>query len=295
MRISSFQYALRDACRSLWRNKFMSLASVATVAISLVILGGAWLLVLNTQNLATAMESELEVNLYLKQDLTREQALGMKDQFAAIPGVDTTTYVPKEEGLKILEDRLGEDTNLLQALDGNNPLPDIYRLKSKDATLVPQIAAEAAQIAGVEKVRYGQGMVEKLLSLTDWLRTVGILVIIAIALAALFLIATTIRITVFARRREVSIMKLVGATNWYIRWPFFLEGMMIGLLGALIAVGFLQLLYSQLLKNVAMMVSFLPIISDAGSLLRLYEILLFSGTLLGAIGSAISLRKFLKV
>lgn len=295
MRISSFQYALRDACRSLWRNKFMSLASVATVAISLVILGGAWLLVLNTQNLATAMESELEVNLYLKQDLTREQALEMKDQFAAIPGVDTTTYVPKEEGLKILEDRLGEDTNLLQALDGNNPLPDVYRLKSKDAALVPQIAAEAEQIAGVEKVRYGQGMVEKLLSLTDWLRTVGILVIIAIALAALFLIATTIRITVFARRREVSIMKLVGATNWYIRWPFFLEGMMIGLLGALIAVGFLQLLYSQLLKNVAMMVSFLPIISDTASLLRLYEILLFSGTLLGAIGSAISLRKFLKV
>lgn len=296
MRFSSMGYALRDALRSLRRNKLMGLASIATAAISLVILGAAWILVLNTHYLAAAMESELEINVYILQDITREQALQMQEKFAAIPGVAEIVFVPKEEGLKGLEERFGkEDTNLLEALGGNNPLPDVYRLKAQMASDVPRIAGDASQLAGVEKVRYGQGMVEKLLSLTKWLRTAGVAVIIAIGLAAIFLIATTIRLTVFARRREIIIMKLVGATNWYIRWPFFLEGMIIGLTGAFIAVLSLHFSYGQLLKNLALTVSFLPVMTDQGVLFNIYRNLLVMGALLGALGSAISLRRFLKV
>lgn len=295
MKLSSFEYALRDALRSMWRNKFMSLASMATVAISLIILGSAWLLVVNTQHLAVVMESELEVNVYLLPEVTRDQALEMRSTFEAIPGIAELTFIPKEEGLKGLQERFGSETDLLQAMGDKNPLPDVYRIKATDANLVPQIAAQAGLVEGVENIRYGQGMVEKLLSLTHWIRKAGLIAIFAVALASVFLIATTIRITVFARRREVGIMKMVGATNWYIRWPFFLEGMLIGLTGASVAVLVLHLLYSQLTSNIALTISFLPVMSDPGVLRNIYRDLLFMGTLLGALGSAISLHRFLKV
>jgi len=144
-------------------------------------------------------------------------------------------------------------------------------------------------------VRYGQGLVEKLLSLTHWLRTAGLVIIAAIALAAIFLIATTIRLTVFARRREIGIMKLVGATNWYIRWPFFLEGMMIGFLGAAVAVAAIHIFYGKLTQNIALTISFLPVMKDTAVLYDIYKNLIIMGTALGALGSAISLRRFLKV
>lgn len=295
MKLSSFQYSIRDALRSLWRNKFMSLASIITVAISLLILGCAWLLVVNTQYMAGAMESELEINAYLVMDMERDKAIGIKEDIQALNGVAEVIFVPKEEGLKGLESRFGKDTDLLKALGDENPLPDMYRIKGNVANLVPQLAEEIGRIPGVEDVRYGQGMVEKLLSLTNWLRNVGMITIFAIGIAAVFLIATTIRITVFARRREIGIMKLVGATNWYIRWPFFLEGMIIGLTGALIAVLALNMFYGRLVSSVALTLSFLPLVSDNTLLFGIYRNLLLMGTMLGALGSAISLRRFLKV
>lgn len=295
VKFSSFEYAFRDALRYLWRNRFMSFASMATVAISLLILGSAWLLVLNTHYLATVIESELEINVYLLDNVPREKALQMKEQFEGLFGVAEVVFVSKEEGLKSLQERFGTETNLLEALGGNNPLPDVYRLKATEADLVPQIAVDAGKIEGVEKVRYGQGMVERLLVLTQWLRRAGLVIIFAVGLAAVFLIATTIRLTVFARRSEIGIMKLVGATNWYIRWPFFLEGMMIGLMGALIAVGALHLFYTELAKNIAYTVNFLPVMTDKPVLYSIYKNLLLMGTLLGALGSAISLHRFLKI
>lgn len=295
MKPSSMGYALRDALRSMWRNKFMSLASMATVAISLTILGFAWLLVVNTQYLTSVMEAELEINVYLQEKVTREQALELKSAFAQIPGVTETVFVPKEEGLKNLEERFGAESDLVKVLGDENPLPDVYRLKTTDAAHVPQAAAAATGIQGVEDVRYGKGMVEKLLSLTQWLQMVGVIAILAVGLAAVFLIATTIRITVFARRREVAIMKLVGATDWYIRWPFFLEGMIIGFIGALCAVVCIYLFYNQLVKNIALTISFLPIMTDRSVLINLYQALLLMGTALGALGSAISLHRFLKI
>ena len=279
---------------SMKRNKVMCIASIATV-VSLLILGCAWLLVLNSQHLANVMESELEINAYIKEDVTREDALNLRRKFEAIGGVAQVTFVSKEEGLKGLQERFGEDTSILDALGGNNPLPDMYRLKAKIAEDVPRIAGEVEEIPEVENVRYGQGLVERLLALTNWMRTVGVVIVVVIGLAAIFLIATSIRITVFARRREIGIMKLVGATDWYIRWPFFLEGMMVGLVGAVLAVLALHVFYANLVQNVVLTLNFLPILRDTNIILNVYKWLLLIGTFLGAVGSAISLRRFLKV
>lgn len=295
MKLSSMQYAIRDAFRSMKRNKVMSVASIVTVAISLLILGCAWLLVLNSHYLVGVMESELEINAYLNKIVTREEALNLRRQFEAIDGVEQVTFVSKEEGLKGIQERFGEGFNILEVMGEKNPLPDMYRLKAKVAEEVPQIAEKVNKISQVESVRYGQGTVEKLLAFTRWARTLGVTVVIAVGLAAIFLIATTIKLTVFTRRREISIKKLVGATNWYIRWPFFLEGMMIGFVGAALAVLALHFFYSQLVQNIMLTVNFLPVLRDTTSIYNVYKNLLIIGTLLGAVGSAISLRRFLKV
>lgn len=289
------QYAFRDAFRSMKRNKVMSIASIVTVAISLLILGCAWLLVLNSQYLVGVMESELEINVSLKKTVTREEALNLRRQFEAISGVEQVTFVSKEEGLKGLQDRFGDDVSILEAMGEKNPLPDLYRLKAKVAEEVPRIAEKVTEISQVDSVRYGQGMVEKLLAFTHWVRTLGVTVVIAVGLAAIFLIATTIKITVFTRRREISIKKLVGATNWYIRWPFFLEGMITGFVGAALAVLSLHFFYSELVQNVMVMINFFPVLQETAIIYNVYKYLLIIGTLLGAVGSAISLRRFLKV
>lgn len=295
MKISSLSYSFRDAFRSMRRNKLMTIASLATVAITLIILGSAWLLVLNTNYLATSMESELEISVYVNTEASRDEALNLRSDIEALSGIDTVTFVAKEEALASMENQFGDDTDLLETLRGRNPLPDMYRIKATDANQVPALAMAMQSIQGIEQVKYGQGMVEKLLSVTDWLRSVGLVVIIAISIAAVFLIATSIRLTVFARRKEIGIMKMVGATNGYIRWPFFLEGMIIGLSGALIAVGVIHLFYMQLSQNVSMTLSFISIMTDETVLLEIYRNLLFLGTFIGAMGSAISLHRFLKV
>lgn len=295
MKLSSMRYAFRDAFHSMRRNALMTIASIATMAISLLILGSAWLLVLNSQNMAVAMESELEINAYLKEDVSREDALNLQRELEAVSGVAKVTFVPKEEGLKGLQERFGKDASIVDTLGDTNPLPDMYSIKAKVAEDVPKVAQKVEKISAVDTVRYGQGMVEKLLALTNWLRTAGVVLVFAIGLAAVFLIATTIRLTVFARRKAIGIMKLVGATNWFIRWPFFLEGMIIGLVGAGIAIFSLNLIYNQLVQNVLISLNFLPILQDKTLIWNVFKSLLFIGTFLGAIGSAISLRRFLKV
>jgi len=272
----------------------MTVASIATVAISLLILGCAWLLVLNSQHLAGTMESELEINAYINKNVTREDALNLRREIEAVQGVEEVAFVSKEEGLSSIQEKLGEDADIVGTVGNANPLPDMYRVKAKAADQVPQIAESLDGIIEVEKVRYGQGMVEKLLALTRWLRTVGIIIVVAIGLAAVFLISTTIRITVYSRRREIGIMKLVGATNWYIQGPFFLEGVMTGFLGASLAVIVLHICYSGIVNNVMLTLNFLPVLKDTNIIYTVYKSLLVMGTTLGALGSTISLKRFLK-
>ncbi|HHZ16653.1 MAG TPA: permease-like cell division protein FtsX [Peptococcaceae bacterium] len=295
MKLSSLRYIIRDAFQSIRRNAIMTIASVATMSISLLILGSAWLLVLNSQHMASAMESELEINAYLQQELTREEALNLRRALEAVPGVAKVSFVSREEGLQRLQDRFGEETSIVDTLGESNPLPDMYSIKAEIAEEVPQIAQAIQEVEGVDTVRYGQGMVEKLLAFTQWLRTAGIVLVVAIGLGAVFLIATTIRLTVFARRKAISIMKLVGATDWYIRMPFLLEGMIIGFLGAGLAVLCLQLIYNQLVQNIMVTLNFLPILQDESLIKSVYKSLLLIGTSLGAIGSVISMHRFLRI
>ncbi|HCP15158.1 MAG TPA: cell division protein FtsX [Peptococcaceae bacterium] len=295
MRLSSLGYVARDGFRNIWRNKIMSIASISTVAISLFLLGCVWLFVANVNNMVFNVESELEINAYVEQDLPRETAQALASEIGAYDGVASVEFIPKEEGILMLENRFGTEADLAGTVGENNPLPDMIQLKATNPDLVPVLAEKLTAMEGIDQVRYGQGMVEKLLKTADWLERAGFIGLICISIAAIFLISTSIRVTVFARRDEITIMRLVGATNWYIRWPFLIEGMLTGFFGALLAVAILVLGYNKLVISLMTNMSFIPIMTDQATLLLLGRNILLYGAGLGIVGSFLSVFRYLRV
>ena len=192
-----------------------------------------------------------------------------------------------------MQENFGEQGDILEGLEEKNPLPDTFRIKTQTVEQVVPLARELAAYPRVDQVRYGQGVVEKLLDLSRWVRTAGLVTMVLLAIAAVFLIATTIRLSVFARRKEIGIMKFLGATNWFVRFPFLLEGMFLGLAGALLAVVAVYYGYQSLVKNIQVSLPFMQLVTDHSLLVPMLEGLLVLGLALGALGSLISLRKFL--
>ncbi|MBO8168450.1 MAG: ABC transporter permease [Thermoanaerobacteraceae bacterium] len=295
MKLTTVKFLIGQALVSIKRNGMMSLASTGTVAISMFVLGTFLLLALNANLVADTIESNVEIAVLLDADATPEEINSTYEDIVALDGVLEVTHIPKEEALDRLSRQFGEEHDLLQALGGVNPLPDSFIVKVENPRMVGEVAEVLSRFNYVDKVRYGKGLVEKLFSILDWVRWLGTAVVVLLSLAAVFLIAITIRLTVFARREEITIMKYVGATNWFIRWPFFLEGLFLGTLGSLLATAALYYSYSYLVGYVAASISFIPLITDREFLLQVLLCLLAGGAVLGAVGSAISVRRFLKV
>lgn len=295
MKVSTFGHLIIQGFRSLWRNGWMSVASIGTVTITLFIFGLFLLLVLNTNHIASSVESDVEIAAFLDVDLPEEKVLAVGEQLDKIMGVTAVTFVPKEESLEQLTKTFGRDHDLVAALDGKNPLPDYYRVKTLDPTQVGTVARMIGRMAEVEEVRYGQEYVDRLFAVTHWIRISGVALMTLLSVAAVFLIATTIRLTVFARRREIAIMRLVGATNWFIRWPFILEGTFLGLIGASLAVLILLFSYLGVIDQLRTSIPFVPLMTDVNLLKQLLTGMLLAGIALGICGSVLSLRRFLKV
>ncbi|MCL6448467.1 MAG: permease-like cell division protein FtsX [Armatimonadetes bacterium] len=292
MGLNAVRYYFREAFASMRRNGWLSLASVGTVTVSLIILGCSLLLVLNANKLAAALEGMLEINVFLVDDLDREKIRQLNEQIKFLPGVAEVEFISREDALKKMQQSIGADK--LEGLD-YNPLPDAFRVKTRDPQQVPQVAGEIARLAGVEEVRYGQGLVEKLLAITRAIRIAGWVVMILLGGAAVFLISTTIRVSVFSRRKEINIMKYLGATNWFIRFPFLLEGMFLGLAGAFLAAVTVFYGYVLTVREINTLMPFLPIVSQFGEVLPVFACVVGLGLLIGAAGSALSVRRFLNV
>lgn len=294
MKIRTVGYFFKESLVSLKRNGWMSVASVLTVAISLFVCGVFFLVVLNVNNVADSIESSVEIRAYLNEDISKGDIDPLKEKIGALPGVKSVDFISRDEALDSLKSQFGEKGDLLGAL-GDNPLPDSFTVKTKTADDVVPVAQSMENTGSFQKIRYGQGVVEKLLALISWVRILGVVIMILLGVAAVVLISITTRLTVYARKEEIMIMKYVGATDWFIRWPFFLEGVFLGLIGSFIAVLILRWSYSSLLSNVSVSLAFIKLVSAPGLLWQISLAMVIAGTSLGALGSVISLRRFLKV
>ncbi|CAG7633716.1 Cell division protein FtsX [Paenibacillus solanacearum] len=305
MRISTVVRHLREGTKNVVRNGWMSFASISSIAISLFILGVFLVLTLNVNFLAKQIEQQVEIRVYLEVNTPQDQITQLHSDISAIPKVDKVTFVSKEEGLKYLREKLGESgKQLLEGFDGeNNPLNDSFTVEVTEPRGVAQVAQQISSLNNgkttkpIYRVSYGQGTVETMFKVTSIVRNIGLVLVAGLALTAMFLISNTIKITIVARRREIGIMKLVGATNSFIRWPFFIEGALLGIIGSVIPVVVLLYGYWQLMKSVELDLNLLLI-----QLLPYHEIylqvgglLLGIGVLIGIWGSTLSVRKFLRV
>ena len=295
MSFSTIRYYFAEAFRSVLRNSWFSIASVGVVSISLLILGSSLLMVINAGEITANLESSIEISVFLKDNTSPVDISKMLREIKAMPGVALVEYVSKEQALLEMKDRLNDSDDLLAGLEENNPLPDAFRVKAIQAEQVALLSQQLDNLPLTDKVRYGQGVVEKLMALSHWIRVAGMALMALLGAAAVFLIATTIRLSVFARRKEIGIMKFLGATNWFVRMPFLLEGMFLGLVGSTLAVLVIYFGYTTLVNNVGESIPFMKMVDDPRLLMFLLEGLLLLGLLIGLIGSMISIRKFLKV
>lgn len=290
----TFGFFLRSSGRSLARNSWMTVASISTVAIALLVLGIFMLLAVNVGVAADHMESQIEVTAYL-YDMPRDHAQRLVQQIKSIDGVTDAYHVTKEEAWERLLEWYGNDRTFLAGWDEENPLRESIEIRAEDPARVGEIAVRVNDLTGIEEVIYGRDLIDQILAITRMIRLVGTGLMAGLALAAMFIIANTIRIAVFSRRREISIMRYVGATKWFIRWPFIIEGWVLGLIGGLLASSLLAWGYYLAVRYLVAVMPFWPLVPPWPFLQRLAMIMLGIGSLIGICGSAISLRRYLNV
>jgi cell division transport system permease protein len=287
--LGRLRFFLGEVLTNFTRNAGMQFTAIGTVAVTIVLLG-AFLFVRDTiQTFGTGVLSQIEIAVYLKDDVDDTKAKDLASKFAGDPRIASASYVPKKDGLKRMKAVLGPDfdTSLLTS----NPLPNTYKVRVKDADSVPNVARWIAKDPRVAKTDYAADTVQKLLKTAAVLGRVGIALIVLLSLSAAIVIANTIRLTVFARRREIAIMQLVGATNMYIRMPFIAEGMLAGILGAGIAIAVLALAEHQVVPRLASTLSFVTFHVNE---LTLSVELLAVGAAVGLIASWFSVGRHLR-
>ena len=286
----------REALVSLYRNAWIAASAAGMVLVTLFLLGFVALFALNAAHFSRLIENQVEVAVFLQDDLAPDLVRQLGRELRQITGVSKVTFVSKEEALAKLKRDLGDRSGLLSGLEEKNPLPDSFRLRPTSAAAVPSIAREAAALPGVEKVRYGEGVVEKLVKITSSVRIAALALVALFGLAAVFLIVTTIRLSILSRQEEIGIMRLLGATNWFIRGPFVLEGLIIGASGAFLASGLLYWGYTTLVGQIehAALVFFRPV-TEATLLLPLFGAIVGIGFFIGALASMLSVHRFLTV
>jgi cell division transport system permease protein len=296
MKIKTIGRHVREGILNLGRNTWMSFASISAMTVTLLVLGVFLVLALNVNHMSMEIESQVEVDVMIKNEVTGQALVDLQNTIQTYPHVKTVSFVSKEDGLQALRAKLGDDADLLNGLDSQNPLPNKFIVKADDAQFTSQIADAMQKLPQVEKVIYGKDTVDKLLTITRIIRNIGIAFVFGLLLTAMFLISNTIKITIFARRREIEIMKLVGATNWFIRWPFLVEGIAIGLFGAVIPGVVITFGYRYVVERYnSDMLSIFSLLPSTPLIPQVVGVLVAIGIVVGMWGSVLSMRKFLKV
>ena len=286
------RFFLGEVLANFTRNAAMQATAIGTVAVTIVLLGAFLYTRATLADLTNHFLNKIEISVYLKDNVDDTAARAISTQFASDPRIISAAYVPRKEGLQQMRQRLrgAVDTSLLTS----NPLPNAFRVRVRTPEDVPAVARHIEKIPGVATVNYAQDAVTKLLKTTALLGKIGLGIVIALIITAAIIISNTIRLTVFARRREIAIMQLVGATNAYIRWPFIAEGILSGVAGALLAVGLLAIAKIELLPRLIDSLRFISFDVVHVDELMLAGELLCIGAAIGLVASWISVGRYLR-
>lgn len=280
----------------------MSIAAASTVAVCLILVGAVVILALIVGNIIRGLESKVEIQVFLRDSAPTSEVKNLQNEILSWSEVSKVYYISKEKAWERLKKDLKDQPELLEAVSGN-PLPASLEIRLENPRLVASTVRKIKRRSGIHNliddlerdIKYGQKVIPKFFKVTWIIRVVGGIIIAVLCFASLVLIANTIRLAIFARRKEIAIMKLVGASNWFIRWPFLLEGILQGLIGATTAILVLYVAKLSLISKAKEALPFLPISFGEAIFWKLMLTLTLAGIFMGVAGSAIALRKFLRV
>jgi len=295
MKLQTVEYYFREVLISMIRNRWMTAASIGTVAVSLFVLGVFLIMVMNMNKMASSLESQVQISVYINDELPEQGRKEIERMTRDMKSVATIEYVPREVALKKLQERLGENKKILDALGDSNPLPNAFLVTVHSANDVKKTAAAIADLYGVDEVKYGQDVAANLFELTHLMRLFGAILMGLLLVATVFIISNTIRLTVFARRKEIAIMKYVGATDWFIRWPFILEGVGLGIIGGGVSAFALRNFYSAMVEKIYESLAFFPMVEQYPFMNYVTLGLIGVGIVIGILGSTVSLKRFMEV
>lgn len=294
--INSWGFAIKQAFKQVFRNRAMSVASMFSITAMLLILGLFFILVVNINMVSETAKKQFDtIQVYLLDTTTYDQATVMLREIEKTEGVKEATYLSNEEAMAKWRTKWGDNAYLLDGLD-KNPLPNSLLVKVTKLEAADSVVAKVKTFQGIEDVKYYKDTVDQLMKITRFIQIGATIVIIFLVIISVVVVSNTIKLTVLAREREISIMKYVGATNWFIRGPFLIEGILIGILSALISVGVISLLYyrlSELAGHQLFVMLSTSMVPGAFLVVHLVWIFAALGISIGACGSIISMRRFL--
>lgn len=293
--MNSLGYLIKEGLKSLWKNRMMSIASIGVLVSCLLMTGVAGLLSANLSTMMKSIEGNNNIVVYLEVTTPRLSSIKFGEELRKVSNIKDITFRSKEEGLETVIDMLDENGDLLKSLGGDeNFLPDSYIITMRDLSLYSETVEQISGIKNFASLTDYSDTANKLSNLDKLVRYAGIIIIAVLGIVSLFIIANTIRVTMFSRRMEISIMKSVGATNGFVRVPFVVEGMIIGIISALVSVTILYFAYERLMRVISDLVPFLATVNIESIFLWLVLGYIVAGILFGVLGSSITMGRYLK-
>lgn len=299
----SLGYFFKESLHGFTRNLSTTLGSIVTIFLSLLIIGIFLVGGVVVNNVMSSVENEVSISAFIADDASQADIDKVESFIQGIDGVAKVDFTTKDQALENF--KATSNSDIVDALDGQNPLPASIEVELSDPKLVEDVADQIennstfASICGydtpAESLKYGQKSVEQLFQLTSYVRYIGIALIVLLIFIALVFINNTIRLAILARRKEIAIMRLVGASNGFIRGPFLMEGALHAVIGSLFAVAVLEVLRNLALPKLAGALKFLAIDVSGGMFAIIYLALVAAGLIIGLFGSALAMRRYLKV
>ncbi len=297
LKANNLRYFISQAMRSFVRNGLMSVTSIFTVLCCMLILGLFMVISINVDYIAAQIQDQCQLQAFVEENTPASKLAQIQIQLEAVPNVASAELFTKEDALDYMRGVFGENADALDGLEDDNPFRDSFKVSLTDLSQSQATMEQLKLVANIASVETDQATADNVLSVTTTLRNISFWIMLILGLVSIFIIANTIKLAVYARRKEINVMKFVGATNWFIRWPFIFEGIIIGIIGAIIAFGLISWGYvaaTGWMGSIMLMDMF-----TLKTYSELWWILLVSfiaiGTFIGAVGSGFSLRKHLDV
>jgi len=291
--LNSIEFFISEAWTGFKRSGIMSLVAVGTVIVSLTIFGVFLMGVVNIGSIIGTISSNVQVAAYVDRSLDRYESDSIIGRISKLRGVSNVKYLSRTDSWKRFKEEYGGKMNL-ESVISDNPLPDTFIVEVQIPELVPLVAKQISGMPSISEVRYSGKLIEQVESLASAVRIGGLILVCMLSVATLLIVINTIRLTVIAREKDISIMKLVGATDSFIKWPFIIEGVIIGIIGAMFSFAILKTFYDLVILQVNHALPFLPLVSDQKHLIAVYLIVGCVGVFLGMLGGYISVSKSLK-